>query len=83
MKKGQQLKAEMKIQENEKEKRDAKEKERLLRQLQEYAPYYNCLSLWDLEMVDIKVKNIPNEKDKREALKMQLNFQTEDYWGEV
>ena len=55
-------------------KRDAKEKERLLRQLQEYAPYYNCLSLWDLEMVDIKVKNIPNEKDKREALKMQLNF---------
>ena len=45
-----------------------------MRQLQEYAPYYNCLSLWDLEMVDIKVKNIPNEKDKREALKMQLNF---------
>ena len=40
-----------------------------MRQLQEYAPYsYNCLSLWDLEMVDIKVKNIPNEKDKREAL---------------
>ena len=45
-----------------------------MRQLQEYAPYYNCLSLWDLEMVDIKVKNIPNEKDKREALKMQPNF---------
>ena len=46
-----------------------------MRQLQEYAPYsYNCLGLWDLEMVDIKVKKIPNEKDKREALKMQLNF---------
>ena len=56
------------MEEKEKKKRDADEKERLLRQLQEHG------GLWDLEMVEVKVKNIPNEKDKKLALKIQLNF---------
>ena len=51
-----------------KEKRVAEEKERLLRELDDFG------GLWDIDMVDTKLSNFSSDKEKRIALKIQLNF---------
>ena len=51
-----------------KEKRDAEEKERLLRELDDFG------GLWDIDMVDTKLSNFSSDKEKKIALKIQLNF---------
>ena len=51
-----------------KEKRDAEDKERLLRELDNFA------RLWGIDMVDTKLSNCSSDKDKGIALKIQLNF---------
>ena len=51
-----------------KQKRDAEEKERLLRELDNFG------GLWGIDMVDTKLSNFSSDKEKRIALKIQLNF---------
>ena len=51
-----------------KEKRDAEEKERLMRELDDFG------GSWDTDMVDTKLSNFSSDKEKRIALKIQLNF---------
>ena len=47
-----------------KEKRDAEEKERLLRELDDFG------GLWDIDMVDTKLSNFSSDKEKKIALKI-------------
>ena len=54
-----------------KQKRVAEEKERLLRELDDFG------GLWDIDMVDTKLSNFSSDKEKRIALKIQLNFRQE------
>ena len=49
-------------------KRDAEEKERLLRALDNFG------GLWGIDMVDTKLSNFSSDKEKKIALKIQLNF---------
>ena len=49
-------------------KRDAEEKERLLRALDNFG------ALWGIDMVDTKLSNFSSDKEKKIALKIQLNF---------
>ena len=51
-----------------KEERDAEEKERLMRELDDFG------GLWDTDMTDTKLSNFSSDKEKRIALKIQLNF---------
>ena len=51
------------------EKRDAEDKERLLRDVDDFG------RLWDIDMIDTKLSNFSSNKEKRMALKIQLNFQ--------
>ena len=53
-------------QKEKKEKMDAEERERLLRQLDDFR------GSWDLNMVDTKLMKLSSEKDKRVALKIQF-----------
>ena len=55
-------------QKEKKEKRDAEEKERLLRQLVDFG------GLWHLDVVDTKLSKLSSENEKRLALKIQLTF---------
>ena len=55
-------------QKEKKEKRDAEENERLLRQLDDFG------GLWHLDVVDTKLSKLSNENEKRLALKIQLTF---------
>ena len=50
------------------EKREAEEKEKLLRQLDDLRGF------WDLDLVETKLSKLSSEKDKRLALKIQLTF---------
>ena len=50
------------------EKREAEEKEELLRQLDDLRGF------WDLDVVDTKLSKLSSEKEKRLALKIQLTF---------
>ena len=51
-----------------KEKRNVEEKERLLKELDDFG------GLWDIDMVDTKLSNFSSDKGKRMALNFQLNF---------
>ena len=53
-------------QKEKKEKMDAEERERLLRQLDDFG------ESWDLNVVDTKLMKLSSEKDKRRALKIQF-----------
>ena len=53
-------------QKEKKEKMDAEEKERLLRQLDDFR------RLWNLNMGDTKLMKLSSEKEKRLALKIQF-----------
>ena len=55
-------------QKEKKEKRDAEERERLLRQLDDFG------GLWDLDVVDAKLSKFSSDKEQRLALKIQLSF---------
>ena len=55
-------------QKQKKEKRDAEERKRLLRQLDNFG------GLWDLDVVDAKLSKLSSEKEKSLALKIQLSF---------
>ena len=55
-------------QKGKKEKRNAEENERLIRQLNGFG------GLWDLDVVDTKLGKLSSEKEKRLALKIQLTF---------
>ena len=55
-------------QKEKKQKRDAEERERLLRQLDYFG------ELWDLDVVDAKLSKLSSEKEQRLALKIQLTF---------
>ena len=50
------------------EKREAEEKEELLRQLDDLRGF------WDLDVVDTKLSKLSSEKEKRLPLKIQLTF---------
>ena len=50
------------------EKREAEEKEKLLRQLDDLRGF------WDLDLVETKLSKLSSEKEKRLALKIQLTF---------
>ena len=55
-------------QKEKKQKSDTDEKERLLRQLDDFG------GLWHLDVVDTKISKLSIEKEKRLALKIQLAF---------
>ena len=48
--------------------RNAKEKETLVKELDGFG------GLWEIDMVDTKLSNFYSDKEKRIALKIQLNF---------
>ena len=56
------------VEKERKENRDAEEKESLLRELDDFG------GLWDIDMIDTKLSNFSSDKEKRIALKIQLNF---------
>ena len=61
-------------QKEKKEKRDAEERERLLRQLDNFG------GLWDLDVVDAKLSKRSNEKEKSLTMKIQLSFWQKVIW---